>query len=84
MYKKVFGANNNHRHIANNTMKEGVIMTPKELLYIEDALSHGEYIRTQCNDCATKLQDPSLKNFATQLCQQNKDLFNKFYNTVAK
>ena len=64
-------------------MKEGIIMTPKELLYIEDALSHGEFIRTQCDDCAIKLQDASLKNFATQLCKQNKDLFNKFVQTVS-
>ncbi|MDD2268430.1 MAG: hypothetical protein PHY15_02630 [Eubacteriales bacterium] len=59
-------------------------MTPKELLYIEDALSRGEFIRTQCDDCANTLQDTSLKNFAMQLSQRNKEIFDKLYNTVTQ
>ena len=59
-------------------------MTPKELLYIEDALGRVEFIRTQCDDCTNTLQDASLKNFAMQLSQRNKEIFDKFYTTVSQ
>ena len=36
-------------------------MTPKELLYIEDALGHTRFLMTQCSMAANQLTDPELK-----------------------
>ncbi len=57
-------------------------MTPKELLYIEDALSHTQIMAKQCQDAAAKLSDPALKARAQQLVNDNRSLFTKFYNLV--
>jgi len=50
-------------------------MTPKELLYIEDALGHTKFLMTQCSLAANQLTDPQLKN-------ENQKLFTKFLNLV--
>ena len=57
-------------------------MSPKELLYIEDALGHTQYLVKQCEDAAAKLVDPALKARAQQLAGINRDLFTKFYDLV--
>ena len=57
-------------------------MSPKELLYIEDALGHTQYLVKQCEDAAAKLGDPALKARARQLAGINRDLFTKFYDLV--
>ena len=45
-------------------------MSPKELLYIEDALGHEAQMKAACTDFAGKLQDADLKNFVNQICQK--------------
>ena len=57
-------------------------MSPKELLYIEDALSHAQYLRTQCETAAQQLQDTALQTQVRQLAESNKALFNRFFNLV--
>ena len=57
-------------------------MTPKELLYIEDALSHTEFLMTQCNQAVSQLTDPALKQQVQQLVNSNQKLFTQFYNLV--
>ena len=57
-------------------------MSPKELLYIEDALGHAQYLATQCRDAAGQLSDAALRSQAEQLAQSNQALFNRFYNLV--
>lgn len=57
-------------------------MTPKELLYIEDALSHTKFLTTQCNQAANQLTDPALKQQVQQLADSNQKLFTQFYNLV--
>ena len=57
-------------------------MSPKELLYIEDALGHTQFLVKQCEDAAAKLGDPALRARAQQLAGINRDLFTKFYNLV--
>lgn len=57
-------------------------MTPKELLYIEDALSHTKFLMTQCNQAVSQLTDPALKQQAQQLVNSNQKLFTQFYNLV--
>lgn len=57
-------------------------MSPKELLYIEDALSHTQFLMTQCQNAANKLSDPVLRQQAQQLVNSNQKLFTQFYNLV--
>lgn len=57
-------------------------MTPKELLYIEDALGHIKFMTTQCNESVSKLTDPTLKQAVQQLANENQKLFAQFYNLV--
>lgn len=57
-------------------------MSPKELLYIEDALGHEKFLQTQCQQAAQALQDAQLKNYANQMAQQHGQLFQKLYNLI--
>ena len=57
-------------------------MSPKELMYIEDALSHEAFLKTQCQQAAQALQNPELKQYANQLAQQHQQLFQKLYQLV--
>ena len=36
-------------------------MSPKELLYIEDALGHEKFLITQCQQALVNLRDPQLR-----------------------
>ena len=57
-------------------------MSPKELLYIDDALGHTQFLMTQCRNAATQLTDPMLRQQAQQLVNGNQKLFTKFYELV--
>ena len=57
-------------------------MTPKELLYIEDALGHAQYLMTQCRTAASQLTDPALRGEAERLVAENRKLFSSFYELV--
>ncbi len=57
-------------------------MSPKELLYIEDALGHDTQIKATCQDAASNLQDADLKNFVTQIAQRHGECFNRFYGLL--
>lgn len=57
-------------------------MSPKELLYIDDALSHTQFLMNQARDAANTLQDPALKQQAQQIVNTNQQLFTKFLNLV--
>lgn len=57
-------------------------MSPKELSYIEDALSHEQFLQTQCETAAASFTDPQLKQCATQMANKHKQLFQQFYNLV--
>ena len=57
-------------------------MSPKELLYIEDALGHTQFLMNQCRTAATQLKDPALQQQAQQLVNGNQKLFTQFYNLV--
>ena len=54
-------------------------MSPKELLYIEDALGHTQQIKNVCTDFSTQLQDTELSNFVQQIAQKQQQVFEKFY-----
>ena len=57
-------------------------MTPKEVMYVEDALGHASFLKTQCQDAVNALRDPSLKQQVQQWMDQNQNLFRSFYSLV--
>ena len=57
-------------------------MSPKELLYIEDALGHTQFLMAQCRAAAGQLTDPVLQQQAQQLNGDNQKLFDAFYKLV--
>lgn len=57
-------------------------MSPKELLYIEDALGHEQFFMTQCQDAAQNLKDQDLQQCVQQLYSKHQQIFGKFYGLV--
>lgn len=57
-------------------------MSPKELLYIDDALGHEKFFLTQCQEAAERLQDKDLQQVAQQLYSRHREIFGKFYHLV--
>ena len=57
-------------------------MSPKELLYIEDALGHEKQLKDCCSNFASLLQDAQLKNFVQGLCSKHQTNFDKFYGLL--
>lgn len=57
-------------------------MSPKELLYIEDALGHEAQMKAACTDFASQLQDADLKNLVSQITQKHTECFNRFYGLL--
>lgn len=59
-------------------------MSPKELLYIEDALGHEKQMKTACADFAASLQDPDLKSFVEDLSVRHQETFAGIYSLLSK
>ena len=57
-------------------------MTNKELLYIEDALGHAQFMMKQCRQAANQLTIPALRQQAQRLVAENQKLFDSFYELV--
>lgn len=57
-------------------------MSPKELTYIEDALSHEKFLKTQCGEAVQNLQDAELKQHVQQLTEKHQQIFDNFYHLV--
>ena len=57
-------------------------MSPKELMYIDDALGHAQFLQTQCGDAAQQLTDAALRQQAQQLAGTNQQLFQQFLDLV--
>lgn len=57
-------------------------MSPKELSYIEDALGHEKFLKTQCQEAVKNLQDPDLKTCVEQIRQKHDQIFTNFYNLM--
>lgn len=58
------------------------MMSPKELTYIEDALSHEQFLKTQCQEAMQNLQDTELKSCVQQLTETHTQIFDSFYKLV--
>ena len=57
-------------------------MSPKELMYIEDALGHEQILLTQCRSAAQSLQDGELRQYANQLAEKHQKLYDQLYRLV--
>ena len=57
-------------------------MTPKEILYVEDALGHAQFLTQQSQSAVNLLQDAALKQQAQQLVDRNRQIFRQFYSLV--
>ncbi len=58
------------------------MMSPKELLYVQDALSHEQMMQKKCADAAAKIQDPELKSFVSQMANRHCGTFSRFYGLL--
>lgn len=57
-------------------------MSPKELLYIDDALGHEQFLIAQCQEAEAALSDPQLKQRVRQLQSSHQQLFNRLMALV--
>ncbi len=57
-------------------------MSPKELLYIEDALGHTKQIKTVCTDFSSQVGDKELSNFLQQIAMKQQQTFDHLYNLL--
>ncbi len=57
-------------------------MTSKELLYVEDALGHEDFMKKCAQKASTDLTDPTLSSYMGELVQKHTELFNKFLNLL--
>ena len=57
-------------------------MSPKELLYIDDALGHEKFLISQCQQAAAALTDPVLRSCVQRMQSAHQELFNQFYQLV--
>lgn len=57
-------------------------MTSKELLYIEDALGHENFMKSCATKTSSKLTDPTLSSYVGELVKKHTDLANKFLNLL--
>ena len=57
-------------------------MSPKELLYIEDALGHEKQMKDLFTGFSGQIQDAELKNFVQDLCTKHQSNFDKLYGLL--
>ncbi len=57
-------------------------MSPKELLYIEDALDHLTENKKCCANFAGEVQDASLRTLLQDVTEKETKLFNQFYSLL--
>ena len=57
-------------------------MTNKELLYVEDALGHEQFMKSCSKKTSEQLTDANLSNYMKELEQTHNEIFNKFLNLL--
>lgn len=57
-------------------------MTSKELLYVEDALGHEQFLKMKFQETAGQIQDADLKTCVEQLVQKHQQIFQSFYGLL--
>lgn len=63
-------------------LERRISMTTKELLYVDDALSHAQLLAAQFQSAAQQLQDNSLRTQVQQMAQRHRQVYKQFYNLV--
>ena len=58
-------------------------MTQKELLYIEDALSHTQFFNKKAKEGLNSLKNENLKDLAYDLVEWSAELMDRIYELVA-
>ena len=57
-------------------------MTTKELIYVDDELSHAQLLATQFDNAAKQLQDNALRTQVQQMAQRHRQVYRQFYELV--
>lgn len=57
-------------------------MTSKELLYVEDALGHENFLKTCSLKTSEQLKDVNLSTYMKELETKHTEIFNKFLNLL--
>ncbi len=57
-------------------------MTQKELLYMEDAISHQQNLVTICEDFSSRVEDEDLSSFLTKLAKKHQGIEEKLMNVL--
>lgn len=57
-------------------------MTTKELLYVDDALSHAQLLAAQFQNAADQLRDNSLRTQVSQMAQRHRQMYQQFYDLM--
>ena len=57
-------------------------MTQKEILYIEDALSHESFMKSCAQKASTQIQDTTLSAYMAELTEKHSEIFNSFFNLL--
>lgn len=57
-------------------------MTSKELLYVEDALGHENFMKSCSKKTSNQLTDSTLSQYIGELEQKHNEIFNKFLNLL--
>ena len=57
-------------------------MTKKELLYVEDALGHEDFMQTSCCQTSKEITDATLSNYIKQLETTHSNLYQQFFNLL--
>ena len=63
-------------------MKGGNEMSPKELLYVEDALAHTKFMKEKCTHAAHQVTDSSLKALIEDAANRNQKMFDDIYQLL--
>lgn len=57
-------------------------MSPKELLYLEDALNHEKHMKTCCTQSADAVSDAALKNVISDMAAKHQSVFDKLFQLL--
>lgn len=57
-------------------------MTQKEILYIEDALNHCQFLRKKATEAVNATQDKSFKSTACEVENSAQEIIEQLYNLI--
>ncbi|MEG1633227.1 MAG: hypothetical protein RR314_04160 [Oscillospiraceae bacterium] len=57
-------------------------MTPKEILYLDDALAHEQFLSSQCREAAATLRDAQLQQKARDMADTHCRIYTQLFNLI--